>query len=132
VPTSELGAFITRISSKIYPVLDRLVDSMKYIIATEFRLSVDSPNLITEATTKLASMDQKDSRYKLYNDLIKDVAYVVKMKELESAGRVSGMDIVPISGLISGRFTRFENELQTVLSIWGPKAEASATAQAPH
>jgi len=165
VPTSELGAFITRISSKIYPVLDRLVDSMKYIIATEFRLSVDSPNLITEATTKLASMDQKDcwlsslsisislfcfslrtyillhfppplppseARYKLYNDLIKDVAYVVKMKELESAGRVSGMDIVPISGLIAGRFTRFENELQTVLSIWGPKAEASATAQAPH
>jgi len=55
-------------------------------------------------------------------DLIKDVEYLQEMLYLEdhpvsSDGLVLG--VVPISGIIVGRLFRLENEVVTVLQVWG-------------
>jgi len=53
-------------------------------------------------------------------NVLGELAYVQKMKQLEnSSEKTSEKDVVPITGLIVGRIARMENELQTVLEVWG-------------
>lgn len=56
-------------------------------------------------------------------DILKDLEYLREMKRREETGkdRGLGIDIVPISGLIVGRFCRLRNELKTVIEIWETK-----------
>jgi len=43
------------------------------------------------------------------------------MKHLEENPQEKVLDVVPVSGLILGRFIRMENELKTVLELWEAK-----------
>lgn len=122
--TTELGILTARVCGTIYPELDLLAENMRFVVAKELGLALDSPTFAVDAAAQIATLDAKDQRVKLCKDLLKDLDYLQTMHALETTTARANMDVVPVSGLIVGRFTRFENELQTVLGIWGPRFEA--------
>jgi len=50
--------------------------------------------------------------------MLKDVNYLVEMKSREDKDVGNALDVVPVSGLVIGRFVRLQNELKTVIEIW--------------
>jgi hypothetical protein len=128
----EMVALLDRVAIRVYREIDEFIDATKYVLSVELEIRTGNKDtIVAEATAKLASIavaDPKDPRVKFCGDMLKDLQYVVRMKELETTTeRVGCLDVVPVSGLVLGRFTRFENELQTVLSIWSKPQSPTPT-----
>jgi len=62
------------------------------------------------------------------DNTIKDLEYLEKLRKMETKDPANNdFHIVPISGLILGTFVRYENELKTVMEVWGKKEHQAAT-----
>ncbi|PRP76536.1 hypothetical protein PROFUN_15078, partial [Planoprotostelium fungivorum] len=133
---SGVKMLIKELRDRIYPVLDGYVGSCKCILYDHVNvdecehLSMEKITELIELTAKeMKKKDEKDSaqrwtryepQYNKMMKLISDVRYIERMKLLEeNPEKVHEKDIVPITGLIMSRFARFENELQTVIEVWG-------------
>mmetsp|Transcript_5837 Transcript_5837/g.8171 ORF Transcript_5837/g.8171 Transcript_5837/m.8171 type:complete len:688 (-) Transcript_5837:33-2096(-) len=127
----DLTLLMNDLKTEIYSVLDDFVQKVQIILGDQFDL-LDDANCNPFDVTIVASlfkitqedMDPKTAAW--VERLVADVIYINTMKQLEDqTEKIEKKDIVPITGLIVGRFHRFENELQTVLEVWEPKTAVS-------
>jgi hypothetical protein len=134
----------------IRKLLDRSVDRFQvnpvliYPLKEEIYAKIEtylkkSQNILTEAFKDLRAsqvfdlelirsktIDSSSHVRRRVEDLVKDVKYLLDMKQLEfdyfnpiiNEDKKEMSQIVPITGLIVGRFHRLENELQTVIDLW--------------
>ena len=122
--TYDVKGLIRDLQAQIYPKIDLFIRNAGTAIADQLGLEGSSFSLptATAAFNQLrATLDEQQATW--IDDLLKDIEYLTKIKELEERPPTEGsfsdhLDIVPMSGLIVGSFYRFENELKTVLEVW--------------
>jgi hypothetical protein len=118
--------FIQELAKEIYAKVDEFVAKLEAVLNDHNATSpiLDRIGLRKRLSGYLQSQEEEMNvqGMKAAETLIKDVEYLRQMKVLETE-ESAGKDIVPITGLIIGRFCRLRNELKTVLSIWGKSSE---------
>ena len=106
----------------IYPEIDKFISCAQIVLAEQLGLDYRI-FCLEEAEAKFvegkATMDAEVVDW--IGDMLQDIRYLLTMKQLESPqeGQEKTLDIVPVTGLIVGRFYRIENELRTVVDHWG-------------
>ena len=101
----------------------------KVIIAVADELHMDhvedcSVNQILSAAEK-NKLDMKSAQKTWVDDAIQDLLYLQEMRELDSVDtaavnkKPTFSNVVPVSGLFLGNILRHENEVKTVVELWG-------------
>eukprot|EP01103_Thecamoeba_quadrilineata_P016057 TRINITY_DN5264_c0_g1_i2.p1 TRINITY_DN5264_c0_g1~~TRINITY_DN5264_c0_g1_i2.p1 ORF type:complete len:303 (+),score=59.11 TRINITY_DN5264_c0_g1_i2:130-909(+) len=122
-------AMMQQVAARIYPLIDEFINNCLVILADHFRwpgtLNAAHLDILDSQRQKMATEAPPDEGEKIYprwaRDMLKDVKYLVRMKELEKDKSCRERDIVPISGLIISCFVRNQKEHQTVLELWADK-----------
>ena len=136
------------IKNEVYPVIDDfimkahivlshdLLDKKIYLDYSPEKFNLDEVrNAFNTKKSSLSNDDSSDEQieyFKQLDDLMKDLKYLVEMKNLEyktansstsstTGGKLELSYAVPLSGLVMGSFFRLENILKTVLELWAPK-----------
>eukprot|EP01102_Stenamoeba_stenopodia_P006312 TRINITY_DN172_c0_g1_i1.p1 TRINITY_DN172_c0_g1~~TRINITY_DN172_c0_g1_i1.p1 ORF type:complete len:941 (+),score=160.26 TRINITY_DN172_c0_g1_i1:162-2984(+) len=126
--TTEL---IKLLCDRIYPVIKDFVSQAQFMISEQFDLHKDPilDKYENELNSKLEKTEQIET---WFAELMKDIKTLKKMKGMESARPdKKSLDIVPISGLIIGRFVRQENELKTAIELWNRPRKQSERPPGP-
>ena len=139
--------FTEDIKREVYPVIDDFIMKAHIVLSSEIlgtKISCHdySPDHFDLEHTKKVFNSKKESMEKenggpelveQFDDLMKDLKYLVEMKKLEfksesnknsdvtTGGKLELSYAVPLSGLIMGCFMRLENILKTILELWVPK-----------
>ncbi|ELR23336.1 uncharacterized protein ACA1_069200 [Acanthamoeba castellanii str. Neff] len=118
----QVQRLIKRLKSEIYPQIDRFISNAEIVLAEQFNIPYETFAL-EEAELKFAAeRETLGAEVRDWiEDMLKDILYLRQMKRLEKPQnrKEKILDIVPVTGLIVGRFYRLENELRTVLDVWG-------------
>ncbi|KAL6041980.1 Helicase ATP-binding domain-containing protein [Balamuthia mandrillaris] len=124
---------IKRLKEQIYPKIDLFINNAQIVLAEQFRMDYDNFSL-EEAEAKFHNEKDKleDVSRNWIEDMLKDIQYLKEMKRLEKPQNCKEkiLDIVPVTGLIVGRFYRLENELRTVIEQWDEIFEEFEAAEA--
>lgn len=129
------------LSKEIYHKIDDYERQIQNILLVTIKATQPQPHtkqtFVEWASQQLKQQQSKlsESKQTQLEGLIQDLMYISKMRELESHFGPNNLnesdkpnqqtkdkkpsDIVPVAGLITGRFHRIENELKTVLQHWG-------------
>ncbi|MDP2436776.1 MAG: hypothetical protein Q8P67_13585, partial [archaeon] len=146
-PTNDIHRvrqFLTRCIAETYQLIDPFLVEMSTVLCNQLRLDDPSSLLDLDRVTELeleitgrsrmsrrASMNPVTTS-KLVN-LVRDLQYLLVMKKMDAAWlesinepeakqqKLELSQVVPVTGLVMGRFHMFENELATALSVWLPK-----------
>jgi hypothetical protein len=99
-----------------------------------FELPMESYSLITVKQEFTKNRSLLASLNEWIDNTIKDLGYLSKLRAMEEDRDPANADfhIVPISGLILGTFVRYENELKTVLEVWGGKKATDTPSVSVH
>jgi len=128
------------IKREVYPVIDDLIMKAHVVLSHEIlekRISyqynpndfnIDEVKNIFDSKKESMKAELGEEIVSQYDGLIKDLKYLVEMKELENKtaegqkkkGKLELSYAVPLSGLVMGCFFRLENILKTVLELWVP------------
>ena len=149
----EVENIIEEVKKEVYPVIDDFIKKSHVVLSDElFNIRITPENYLPEAfdlpkARKIFDRRNKRAKYteeaaKQLDGLMKDLQYLVEMKNLENksendrtkstAGKLELSYAVPLSGLVMGSFFRLENILKTVLELWEPKqVAAQQTSEAP-
>eukprot|EP00026_Physarum_polycephalum_P002704 Phypoly_transcript_02712.p1 GENE.Phypoly_transcript_02712~~Phypoly_transcript_02712.p1 ORF type:complete len:762 (+),score=166.98 Phypoly_transcript_02712:213-2498(+) len=133
----EVIDVMTTLMDDIYTRLDEFVRDALFVISDKMGIVRDMFDMsenqdIYDELRKIVETKKGalagDLREKI-DELMKDVEYIFKIREMEGMQCDKSRDHVPISGLIASRFFRLENELRTSLDVWDPSRmeEAQAT-----
>jgi hypothetical protein len=118
----DLLEMIEELKEEIYTALDSFVEKAKAVLLDHFTMEPGMPfdMLTITSLLKLTRQHMEEKISQRVDCLVAEINYVHQMKKLEEAkNKTDHKDIVPITGLIVGRFHRLENELQTVIEVWG-------------
>lgn len=127
-PTSEFRVFRDEISNKVYGMIDAWIADVELVLSLELNEPIIPKESFIERINDIIESDTTSKNIDVYKDLIQDIMYCHKMKELESEEKTNSLDIVPVSGLIHSRVVRMEKECLTVIDIWGNKMHKIAKA----
>lgn len=133
--------FIEELKALIYREIDAFAAENKCLLQQTLRLKARDfqaggpwQTLVKEASSKAPEQVQNWVR-----DFLEDYQYIEEMKRMEEVEFVEeGGDqklrlsaVVPISGLIVGKFSILENELSTALSFWEERQQPIDPAPEP-
>jgi len=117
----QVQRLIKRLKFEIYPQIDRFIGNAEIVLAEQFNIAYENFSLAEAEARFTAERDTLDAEVREWiGDMFKDILYLKQMKRLEKPQnrKEKILDIVPVTGLIVGRFYRLENELKTVLDVW--------------
>ena len=147
-PKDKLHNAVTKatedIKNEVYPVIDDFImkahivlseDLLDEKIGVEYKSSSfnleNVKKVFNEKKDELLSQENGQDKFNQLDGLMKDLKYLVEMKNLEYkteedrkaevGGKLELSYAVPLSGLVMGSFFRLENILKTVLELWAPK-----------
>lgn len=141
----DVAAALARTCGAVYARLDALAVDTMQVLRLDMGLAAadapaeapaDAPRFVAAAQEALRRAEAAgEPRVRAWKNTLADIEYITEMHRRESMdGAAASMDIVPVSGLLLGRITRIENEMQTVLLIWdkpgAPDSPAGADAAA--
>eukprot|EP01103_Thecamoeba_quadrilineata_P000994 TRINITY_DN1087_c0_g6_i1.p1 TRINITY_DN1087_c0_g6~~TRINITY_DN1087_c0_g6_i1.p1 ORF type:complete len:1356 (-),score=306.30 TRINITY_DN1087_c0_g6_i1:35-4102(-) len=121
-------AMMIDVASRIYPLIDDFIASCLVYLGDIFNwpgelrpelLDLMDSQRMQMITDGGADCDAEKIYPRWARDMVKDLKYLVRMKELEVDKSIRERDIVPITGLIISCFARHQKEHQTVLELWG-------------
>eukprot|EP01102_Stenamoeba_stenopodia_P022797 TRINITY_DN9637_c0_g1_i1.p1 TRINITY_DN9637_c0_g1~~TRINITY_DN9637_c0_g1_i1.p1 ORF type:complete len:836 (-),score=143.68 TRINITY_DN9637_c0_g1_i1:1086-3593(-) len=124
-----------RMKATVYPVVDDFIQKSLTIIADAIEQTnrekgilcplnaydhmIYGTDRIAEATARVReAFSETNPAHKWVFEMLKDITYLVEMKSREDKDVGNALDVVPVSGLVVGRFVRLQNELKTVIEIW--------------
>lgn len=117
----QVQRLIKNLKVQIYPEIDRFISNAQIVLAEQFNMDYDNFSLdAAEAKFNSEKSTLSAEVREWIEDMFKDIHYLRQMKRLEKPQNCKEkiLDIVPVTGLIVGRFYRLENELRTVLDVW--------------
>lgn len=110
----------------IEPLKQEIYDKIDQYLVKAEKILEESNQLRDDKKIDLEFLRTQDANFQIEN-IVKDVEYLNQMKKLEfnffekdstSQMKQEMSHIVPITGLIVGRFHRLHNELQSVMELW--------------
>eukprot|EP01087_Luapelamoeba_hula_P018207 TRINITY_DN5849_c0_g2_i1.p1 TRINITY_DN5849_c0_g2~~TRINITY_DN5849_c0_g2_i1.p1 ORF type:complete len:690 (-),score=86.22 TRINITY_DN5849_c0_g2_i1:133-2202(-) len=121
----QMQALVKRIKNTVYPEIDQFIENAKLVLAGMLNLQESANHTLDQFKERF---QQEKERFSEENrayigDLMQDMRYLDQMRVLEDAPAERVLDIVPVTGLVVGRFYRLENELRTVLEHWADTEE---------
>lgn len=124
----EVIDVMTSLMDDIYTKLEEFVRDSLYVISSRFGIVRDMFDVsenqdVYEEMRQMFSTKKDELAEPLresIDELLKDIEYIFKIREMEGLQCDKSRDHVPISGLIASRLFRLENELRTSLDLWGP------------
>lgn len=131
---------MSSLRSEVYVKIDEFLDNLCVIISEKLNLAVDFGNIRTICSgimDESIKLDQDDPETAWICECMKDVDYILEMKDCEeitfTKKKLQLSRVVPITGLIFSRFLRIENELMTVLDVWAhlDRVQPKATEEKP-
>eukprot|EP00013_Stygamoeba_regulata_P017176 CAMPEP_0177680306 /NCGR_PEP_ID=MMETSP0447-20121125/30101_1 /TAXON_ID=0 /ORGANISM="Stygamoeba regulata, Strain BSH-02190019" /LENGTH=977 /DNA_ID=CAMNT_0019189625 /DNA_START=336 /DNA_END=3269 /DNA_ORIENTATION=- len=124
--------FVKKLRAEIYVVIDDFVDKIKFLVSERVGRDLEDiadyekllEDLKAEEDTHGSTCDDSSRQPAWLDECIKDIMYITEMKSLEEMDATKNQQlkmskVVPVTGLIFGRFHRLENEMSTVLEMWG-------------
>lgn len=139
----DVAAALARTCRTVYARLDAFVLDTMQVLRQDMGLAAradsldDVPAFVAAAQARAASAEAAaEPLARSWRDATRDIEYISEMHRRENMAGGASKDIVPVSGLLLGRLTRIENEMQTVALIWDRPAPAdvvtrSAVTSAP-
>jgi hypothetical protein len=110
------------LSKEIYEKIDEFQLKMQLVLKQELDITLDEGEIPMKEQLSILLQSKEQGSDQIGNDvaegLLKDIKYLQEMKRLEKHTSERGLEIVPITGLIVGRFCRLKQELLTVLELW--------------
>jgi hypothetical protein len=135
----KLVNLIEQLKSQIYPKIEHYIGQANIVLRRQLRLKMKHYSLET-ANEKFALYRndpmfwEKPDCVDAVEKLLADIAYLLRMKQLEEQRDPAEHHVVPISGLVYAAIARVgesmascvltlaENEVRTVLEVWGQEA----------
>lgn len=134
-----MTAFVDNLKSTIYREIDGFIFENQMLLRQTFKLKLSpedfkSPAWLEQVRTSLTNASTSrisESLLTWASDFLEDYEYLLEMQRMEEAEfsatggdqRLRLSSVVPISGLIIGKFTMIENELATAISLWEEEDE---------
>ena len=131
----DVAAAVARTCRAVYARLDAFVLETMQVLQQDMGLAAradtldDVPAFVAAAHARTREAEAAgEPLARAWRSATADIEYVCEMHRRENMAGGASMDIVPVSGLLLGRITRIENEMQTVVLIWDKPAAAAADA----
>ncbi|KYQ90945.1 hypothetical protein DLAC_07822 [Tieghemostelium lacteum] len=117
---------IKGLKDEIYPVINDFILKARIVLCDQFDLPLkefSNEKILKCLQENRMDMDQNVAIW--IEDMCSDLVYLSEMQRLEdSRANEKVLHIVPISGLVMNTFARLENELNTVVELWGDDSES--------
>lgn len=127
---SEFSNWIRQLMDSIYKRIESFNKMGLYVLALELNLNPDDISM-----EKIQNFVSNHSVSDDVNNLYKDILYIEEMFAMEehiqkttekSKKGLSLSNVVPISGLIMSSFYRLENELRTIIELYGSSSNSES------
>eukprot|EP01132_Coremiostelium_polycephalum_P000791 gene791-983_t len=111
---------IKELKEEIYPIINDFIKKAQIVLCEQFDLPLVEFSLSKASECLQSSRSNLDPQVVIWiEDMLCDLEYLNEMQRLEDVKNEKVMHIVPIGGLVMNTFARLENELNTVVELWG-------------